>query len=812
MHRNRSVVLVMVSALLAISIVSSGSASGTSGFRLDSSFGHNGRARVNIGERLFHGRVHVTDVAPLADGGSIVGAYGDDSDVPFFVARFRSDGSLDSGFGAGGSIKVPFGSHLAAMPSGRFVVVGTVSGRYAGDIRTSRYLPDGTPDRSFNKGGTRVLDLGLHLNDYAGAIGLFPNGALVLGATASCYGTDPGCGYTYAVPYLVRISPGGERLRSVQFSGEFQNELSVLGDGSLLALSTDTAGGYTNVARVTRVRPDGTLDPDFGKRGSGVASLGENVTYTDVADAPAKGFVAGEFGFLTRFDSLGNVIPSFGMDGTARCRPADIHADSTSDSEILALPLGSYLVAGGQGECGLARYDSEGHPDPSFGAGGSLDPSPVLGTKPQAVAVDPGGKIVLAGWDQQAGGIRIARLDAAGEPDPTSAGGFAPFAFGTLDTATDVVALPDGRAVLVGVDRCADGECSDIVLARLRRDGTLDPSFGRRGLAAAETEGIDSASSVALQPDGKILVGVRVGQTLDHKELKGGTAAILRYRADGTLDPSFGVGGVASVPGEGGRGITAIDVQGNGRIVGVASCGDDCSFEVVRLYRNGRLDPAFAGSGSTTLGTEEIPPEAVVVGGRGRILVAGGRSRLVVARLFANGRTDPSFGRRGIVHQAILRQVRRPTPGKFVRVPVNRGASSLLVTGNRILVGAGVNSKGNGGAVVRLRANGALDRGFGKRGIVQFRGLDVEDMALGRCGQIAVVGRFAPVPGADTFGVASIGRNGGRSRRARVRTPFGKLDSAALGAAVDRRGRVLAAGPAGADFGIARFSQRSCGR
>ncbi len=99
--------------------------------------------------------------------------------------------------------------------------------------------------------------------------------------------------------------------------------------------------------------------------------------------------------------------------------------------------------------------------------------------------------------------------------------------------------------------------------------------------------------------------------------LKGGVSALLRYLPDGTLDSSFGEGGVATVNGGGPQGITAIATQPDGGIVGVAACGKHCSFEVFRLQADGSIDPSF-GNGGFVFGRFTGPsPRTVEIDRRG---------------------------------------------------------------------------------------------------------------------------------------------------------------------------------------------------
>jgi uncharacterized delta-60 repeat protein len=111
-----------------------------------------------------------------------------------------------------------------------------------------------------------------------------------------------------------------------------------------------------------------------------------------------------------------------------------------------------------------------------------------------------------------------------------------------LDGATDVALQSDGKIVVAGFSESgADITTSDFALARYNPDGTLDMSFGTDGKVVTDFAGSrDTATGVAIQPDGKI---VAAGRSQNGTETD---FALARYNADGTLDTGFGTGGQGS--------------------------------------------------------------------------------------------------------------------------------------------------------------------------------------------------------------------------------------------------------------------------
>ena len=195
---------------------------------------------------------------------------------------------------------------------------------------------------------------------------------------------------------------------------------------------------------------------------------------------------------------------------------------------------------GGSADFALARYLSNGNLDTSFNnlasptsynGDGKVSFTFGAGTfggveRATSVALQADGKIVVAGYTDAgtAGGIdtfdfAVARLNADGTLDNTFSGnGKFTYNFGNDDRAAAVAVQPDGKIVVVG---SWDGGAADMVAIRLNANGTLDTTFNNVAaptayngdgkldifFGAAITSTAEFATSVALKPDGKIVVG-----------------------------------------------------------------------------------------------------------------------------------------------------------------------------------------------------------------------------------------------------------------------------------------------------------------
>jgi len=234
---------------------------------------------------------------------------------------------------------------------------------------------------------------------------------------------------------------------------------------------------------------------------------------------------AGAFAFA-RFLSSGILDPTFGSGGVVTSHFSE-KAELARD--VLVQPDGKTVIAGqavddktGNMDFLIARYSANGTLDTTFGSSGSTLTSINGGAIAYAVALQPDGKVVLAGYTNSGGGpgvlfgadqLALARYTPAGLLDPTfGEGGKVVFDGGSYDERLLAVALGPGGTVLAG--GYTNGERrSDLLLARLRPDGSLDTTFGNTGKGFSVNDlGTNSEriSSLVLARDGKI---VAVGQS-----------------------------------------------------------------------------------------------------------------------------------------------------------------------------------------------------------------------------------------------------------------------------------------------------------
>ena len=312
---------------------------------------------------------------------------------------------------------------------------------------------------------------------------------------------------------------------------------------------------------------------------------------------------------------------------------------------------GKIVVAGGAGgrlnDFAVARYLPAGRLDPAFSGNGkaTTDFWPRGPDGAAATALQSDGRIVVAG--RACGNSRcmfaLARYRRDGTLDPTFEGdGKVRTSFVGGAAASDVAIQPDGRIVVAGMsdDRFA--------LARYEADGTLDDSFGGDGrVKFGFGVAFQGARGVAIQDDGAIVVAGHASDFTSPSVAEAVGFAVARLDVNGAFDPSFGGGtGKVLTPFAGYAGSASdVAIQDDGRIVAVGSGGPDPAwFAVARYLTDGSLDGSFGGDGMVNTCACGFYPvaNAVAIQANGRIMAAGQAdtfnidSQFVVVRYLAD--------------------------------------------------------------------------------------------------------------------------------------------------------------------------------
>lgn len=409
--------------------------------------------------------------------------------------------------------------------------------------------------------------------------------------------------------------------------------------------------------------------------------------------------------------------------------------------------------------------------DPTFGSGGVAATSVgIKHSYANAVVVQPDGKIIAAGYasgSQTGQDFALVRYNPDGSRD-TSFGtnGVVTTDFSKRDDRIEAVALlPDGKILVAGGSQSYKSFKWDnqVVLARYLPNGALDTSFGKLGTVMtsfgsaaknASSQGA-RASTLAIQGDGRIVVG---GWAINASS--GQDFLLARYTASGSLDKTFGTGGSVTTDILGSADhVYKMVIQGDGKLVVV---GDGTyKLTLARYSPTGSLDPTF-GSGGVVTSSLMIVGSDLALTANGKLVVAGVYwhdggdgtygARTAVARFNANGSTDAGFGQGGLTVMAV---------GEYGNAP-----HLVIDAVGRIVVAADTfgPSDSNGKinfdfAVGRLNADGSPDLSFGTGGIIRVDTPGTSEwftaVALQADGRIVACGYAQdPTTGNNRFAVA----------------------------------------------------------
>ena len=378
--------------------------------------------------------------------------------------------------------------------------------------------------------------------------------------------------------------------------------------------------------------------------------------------------------------TAGSLDPTFGSGGTVR---TDFAGNIDEANAVAIQPNGQIIAAGSSFSNSktvedfiVARYNANGSLDKRFGKNGKITTDFFRNVDSiSAIAIQPDGRIIVAGFAQLAGSggnprvFALARYRSDGSPDTSFGnGGALTTSFGGNFAAASAVMLqPDGKIVVAGtVDFNPDvpGSGLDFALARYNASGTLDGGFGKGGKVVFDFFGsFDQANAAVLQPDGKIIV---VGSASYDSVNRDIGFALARINTDGSTDFGFGIGGkqITDFFGAGAK-ANGIVLQPDGKFVVAGTASDSATrpvatdIAVARYNSDGSLDSAFGSGGETAIPFSNSATEqgnALAVSPDGKIIVAGAAFKtfatppdFALVRYNSDGSLDTGFGSGGTI-------------------------------------------------------------------------------------------------------------------------------------------------------------------
>jgi uncharacterized delta-60 repeat protein len=276
---------------------------------------------------------------------------------------------------------------------------------------------------------------------------------------------------------------------------------------------------------------------------------------------------------LARYQTNGKLDRTFSQDGKVTTNfgtnaEDDLYAVALqSDGKIVAAGS-THIVTHLDIKFAVARYNTNGSLDTTFGTGGKL--TTFIGGNSCdgfAVVIQPDGKIIVGGDSYQGTSydFTLARYNSNGSLDRSfGSGGIVTTSLSSADDMISALALqPDGKILAAGLANFSSSN-TDFAVVRYTTDGLLDSTFGTNGVSiVAVTSGDDYCNAMALQPDGKIVLA---GQAINAQRFS--DFAVVRENADGTLDNSFGINGIVTTAiGTRSDDAFAVALQQDGKII-----------------------------------------------------------------------------------------------------------------------------------------------------------------------------------------------------------------------------------------------------
>ncbi|HEY0677584.1 MAG TPA: T9SS type A sorting domain-containing protein [Chitinophagaceae bacterium] len=530
-------------------IIAVGSFNNNQGFALaryntdgspDNSFSGDGRQVTEFGMS----NTYATSVA-IGANGRIIAAGTAGGRVA--VAAYLPDGNLDNLFSSDGiatfaNTSTPFSAAARAVTvqnDGKIVIDGSAAGIF-------RLNVDGIPDSGFSDDGNLMLDLQNY--EKVEGIGVDQDGNILVCGSTIINGHQLALVERFTatgVPDPGFSDDGKATVHLVNNNYASAYGLAVQPDGRILIAGIHGAPSFGSNFFVVRLNHDGTLDTTLD--GDGILSdykqYGHTEYYASAVQADGKIIAAGyartapylsEFA-VARYNTNGLLDNSFSQDGMATVAFTLPGYLNQFMARAIAIQTDGKIIVVGilssqDPDFAIVRFNPDGSFDNTFSNDGKLLTDFGGRDEAYAVAIQPDGKIVVAGSSASppiwARAFALARYHPDGSLDNS-------FSFdGKLMTedlgpAYAVLIQPDGKILAAG------GEF-DFAMVRYLSDGSNDPSFGAEGIVTTDFGGTyRAASAVSLLPGGSIVVA---GTTSVNNESH---MAVLKFNPDGTPDLSF---------------------------------------------------------------------------------------------------------------------------------------------------------------------------------------------------------------------------------------------------------------------------------
>jgi uncharacterized delta-60 repeat protein len=813
---------------------------------LDTSFANAGSNVFDV--RLSQDWVH--DMVIDSNDKIVLVGYSDKNDTTsrFALARYFSNGILDSSFGFDGIVTTSFTLtsddviYAVAIDSNEKIVV---VGKSDDDIAVARYNEDGTLDLSFDSDGMLKTDLSSHV-DIAYDVAIDANDKIVLvGSTSDASGSD------YV---LLRYNTDGSLDSSFDGDGniiadfgtdyDYASRIALQSSGKIVIAGASKTSNDNIDFALARYDINGSIDSSFGTSGKVVKSVKDIDILSDMKLQSDKIIIGGHTSDVGIIDGSNNTLLRYTQDGVL-----DTTFNSTGVINGTIFSYGGFYIginnnkitimnsnAGAMpDEVHIARYLNDGSLDNSFGNNGkvSLDMD-VNRIYMSAFVFDTSNNMIIGSsiphnikkttqgnfynFVKNMDFYLIGILnDGSLKSTFGSDGVVYTNIYSSRDWAHDIVVDIDGEIYVGGT---SDG---DFAVVKFGNDGFVDINFAQEGVAVYDIDSgtNDDLKALALQSDRKIIA---VGYS-EYRATGMSDFALQRFYSNGDLDSNFGIDGTVTTDfGSSYDAAYAVALQNDGKIVVVGQSADsgynDINVIVARYLSDGTLDTTFNGNGwvNTDIDSGSIDGGVdVKVQDNGKIIVAAtatkygdsvfGYTNFALLRYNSDGTLDSSFNSTGKVVTDINSS--------------DDSSVSLLIqrSGKYVLVGKYNDRDGhNDFAMIRYETNGTLDSSFGTNAkVITDLGSnldEVKDAAVLKNDKIVVVGSSYTSSGDHAIvrynKDGSVDKTFGDNSKVVLDLNSSNIYDSAVAIAIESDGKILLAGQQGisqdSDFTLTRFN------
>jgi len=635
----------------------------------DQSFGFRG-----VASRFKLVSSELRSLIALPDGKIIgIGNYLNGSSANLLLVKFNPNGTLDNSFGTNGVVNNPSitgtGYAIAVQEDGRILTFG--NNRNASRMQAARFNADGILDPSFGINGLMEYESGR-----GEKILIQSSGKILLSGTRN--ETSQSLRTRHAA--LFRIHEDGQIDETFTSSTltttlieNFESDYSViqLNNGQIVQSFYKERNEKSSILLIMRY-PDGTFHDSFGINGmleldiSDVFERGADLELDQQGNL-ILGALSDLDVVLMRFDTTGHSDTLFGGKFNLSTGDEDgVTIEMMDNDKILvsAINTAARFNNYGYGNRGIiTKLDRSGYPDPAFGVAGIFRTGPKSSIYQRyctSVTQDDG--VVVSGVNYDARKVEVTKLLSNGMIDLSfGMNGYIRFNF--IDSLEAPIIIPcsnvaeDGKIVIGGMTYHNYLPYNNFSIARLLPDGKFDPEFGNNGVTSIEfPDATSELYLMSLDEKGNIFIGGN--QKKNSSAIK---YEIVKFLNDGTLDHTFGSGGIASFGIGKSCYIMDLAIQKDGNIIAVGIVENNAGMYSVGIIRvdgiTGLPDTSFGNDGwvLSTYGKSEGITRAISLQEDGKILVAGGGRNgssvdFSIGRWLTNGELDHTFGDNGYIN------------------------------------------------------------------------------------------------------------------------------------------------------------------